>query len=213
MSNITISGARLSEILGINPRYLRELANDEKVKKIGQDVYDLTESISRYIAYKTSDPKNSDDGVTAVEIGDIFGLSERSIRELASKRIVIKIGTGSYDLKESAKNYIEYIKQDKLGEAGQEQLLKKQAERRVAELKLMEAEGKLHRADDIRDFIEDSLIAFRNATRNIPVKVAQALALENNEDRIKAILLSEIDQVLKNLSEYPKELLNGAENS
>ena len=213
MSNITISGARLSEILGINPRYLRELANDEKVKKIGQDVYDLTESISRYIAYKTSDPKNSDDGVTAVEIGDIFGLSERSIRELASKRIVIKIGTGSYDLKESAKNYIEYIKQDKLGEAGQEQLLKKQAERRVAELKLMEAEGKLHRADDIRDFIEDSLIAFRNATRNIPVKVAQALALESNEDRIKAILLSEIDQVLKNLSEYPKELLNGAENS
>ena len=200
MSNITISGARLSEILGINPRYLRELANDEKVKKIGQDVYDLTESISRYIAYKTSDPKNSDDGVTAVEIGDIFGLSERSIRELASKRIVIKIGTGSYDLKESSKNYIEYIKQDKLGEAGQEQLLKKQAERRVAELKLMEAEGKLHRADDIRDFIEDSLIAFRNATRNIPVKVAQTLAIENNEDKIKAILLAEIDQVLKNLS-------------
>ena len=38
MNNITISGARLSEILGINPRYLRELANDEKVKKIGQDV-------------------------------------------------------------------------------------------------------------------------------------------------------------------------------
>ena len=213
MSNITISGARLSEILGINTRYLRELANDEKVKKIGQDVYDLTESISRYIAYKTSDPKNSDDGVTAVEIGDIFGLSERSIRELASKRIVIKIGTGSYDLKESAKNYIEYIKQDKLGEAGQEQLLKKQAERRVAELKLMEAEGKLHRADDIRDFIEDSLIAFRNATRNIPVIVAQALALENNEDKIKAILLAEIDKTLKNLSEYPKELLNGAENS
>ena len=213
MSNITISGARLSEILGINPRYLRELANDEKVKKIGQDVYDLTESISRYIAYKTSDPKNSDDGVTAVEIGDIFGLSERSIRELASKRIVIKIGTGSYDLKESAKNYIEYIKQNKLGEAGQEQLLKKQAERRVAELKLMEAEGKLHRADDIRDFIEDSLIAFRNATRNIPVIVAQALALENNEDKIKAILLAEIDKTLKNLSEYPKELLNGAENS
>lgn len=213
MSNITISGARLSEILGINPRYLRELANDEKVKKIGQDVYDLTESISRYIAYKTSDPKNSDDGVTAVEIGDIFGLSERSIRELASKRIVIKIGTGSYDLKESAKNYIEYIKQDKFGEAGQEQLLKKQAERRVAELKLMEAEGKLHRADDIRDFIEDSLIAFRNATRNIPVIVAQALALENNEDKIKAILLAEIDKTLKNLSEYPKELLNGAENS
>lgn len=213
MNNITISGARLSEILGINPRYLRELANDEKVKKIGQDVYDLTESISRYIAYKTSDPKNSDDGITAVELGDIFGLSERSIRELASKRIVIKIGTGSYDLKESAKNYIEYIKQDKLGEAGQEQLLKKQAERRVAELKLMEAEGKLHRADDIRDFIEDSLIAFRNATRNIPVKVAQTLAIENNEDKIKAILLAEIDQVLKNLSEYPRELLNGAENS
>lgn len=213
MSDITISGARLSEILGINPRYLRELANDEKVKKIGQDVYDLTESISRYIAYKTSDPKNSDDGITAVELGDIFGLSERSIRELASKRIVIKIGTGSYDLKESAKNYIEYIKQDKLGEAGQEQLLKKQAERRVAELKLMEAEGKLHRADDIRDFIEDSLIAFRNATRNIPVIVAQALALENNEDKIKAILLAEIDKTLKNLSEYPKELLNGAENS
>ena len=213
MSNITISGAMLSEILGINPRYLRELANDEKVKKIRQDVYDLTESISRYIAYKTSDPKNSDDGVTAVEIGDIFGLSERSIRELASKRIVIKIGTGSYDLKESAKNYIEYIKQDKLGEAGQEQLLKKQAERRVAELKLMEAEAKLHRADDIRDFIEDSLIAFRNATRNIPVIVAQALALENNEDKIKAILLAEIDKTLKNLSEYPKELLNGAENS
>lgn len=213
MSNITISGARLSEILGINPRYLRELANDEKVKKISTDVYDLTESIKRYIDYKTSDPKNSDEGTTAVELGDIFGLSERSIRELASKRIVIKIGTGSYDLKESAKNYIEYIKQDKLGEAGQEQLLKKQAERRVAELKLMEAEGKLHRADDIRDFIEDSLIAFRNATRNIPVEVAQVLALENNEDKIKAILLSKIDQVLKNLSEYPKELLNGAENS
>lgn len=213
MSNITISGARLSEILGINPRYLRELANDEKVKKISTDVYDLTESIKRYIEYKTSDPKNSDEGTTAVELGDIFGLSERSIRELASKRIVIKIGTGSYDLKESAKNYIEYIKQDKLGEAGQEQLLKKQAERRVAELKLMEAEGKLHRADDIRDFIEDSLIAFRNATRNIPVEVAQVLALENNEDKIKAILLSKIDQVLKNLSEYPKELLNGAENS
>ena len=213
MNNITISGARLSEILGINPRYLRELANDEKVKKIGQGVYDLTESISRYIAYKTSDPKNSDDGITAVELGDIFGLSERSIRELASKRIVIKIGTGSYDLKESAKNYIEYIKQDKLGEAGQEQLLKKQAERRVAELKLMEAEGKLHRADDIRDFIEDSLIAFRNATRNIPVIVAQALAPENNEDKIKAILPAEIDKTLKNLSEYPKELLNEAENS
>lgn len=213
MSNITISGARLSEILGINPRYLRELANDEKVKKISTDVYDLTESIRRYIEYKTSDPKNSDEGTTAVELGDIFGLSERSIRELASKRIVIKIGTGSYDLKESAKNYIEYIKQDKLGEAGQEQLLKKQAERRVAELKLMEAEAKLHRADDIRDFIEDSLIAFRNATRNIPVIVAQALALENNEDKIKAILLAEIDKTLKNLSEYPKELLNGAENS
>ena len=210
---MTISGERLSEVLGVTPRYLRELANDEKVKKVGTDIYDLVESIKRYIEYKTSDPKNSDEGTTAVELGDIFGLSERSIRELAVKRIVIKIGTGSYDLKESAKNYIEYVKQDKLGEAGQEQLLKKQAERRIVELRLMETEGKLHRAEDIRDFIEDSLIAFRNATRNIPVKVAQTLAIENNEDKIKAILLAEIDQVLKNLSEYPRELLNGAEDS
>lgn len=210
---MTISGERLSEVLGVTPRYLRELSNDEKVKKVGTNIYDLTESIKRYIEYKTSDPKKSEEGTTAVELGDMFGLSERSIRELAVKRIVIKIGTGSYDLKESAKNYIEYIKQDKLGEAGQEQLLKKQAERRIVELRLMETEGKLHRAEDIRDFIEDSLIAFRNATRNIPVKVAQTLAIENNEDKIKAILLAEIDQVLKNLSEYPRELLNGAEDS
>lgn len=210
---MTISGERLSEVLGVTPRYLRELSNDEKVKKVGTNIYDLTESIKRYIEYKTSDPKKSDEGTTAVELGDMFGLSERSIRELAVKRIVIKIGTGSYDLKESAKNYIEYIKQDKLGEAGQEQLLKKQAERRIVELRLMETEGKLHRAEDIRDFIEDSLIAFRNATRNIPVKIAQTLAIENNEDKIKAILLAEIDQVLKNLSEYPRELLNGAEDS
>lgn len=210
---MTISGERLAEVLGVSPRYLRELANDEKVKKLGTDVYDLVESIRRYVEYKTSDPKKSEDGTTAVELGEIFGLSERSIRELANKKVVIKIGVGNYDLKESTKNYIEHIKQDKLGEVGQEQFLKRQAERRVAELKLMEAEGKLHRADDIRDFIEDMIIAFSNSARSIPVNIAQILALETNEDKIKAIVLAEVDKTLKTLSEYPKELENGAENS
>lgn len=206
---VTISGKTLSDILGISIRYLRELAKDGIVVKVDTDIYDLTESIKKYIEYKTNSAEKNDDGITAIELGEVFGLSERSIRELATKQIAIKISAGSYDLKESSKNYIDHIKNDKLGGAGTEQLLKKQAERKMAELKLLEAEGNLHRADDIRDFIEDMLISFKTMARSIPTKVATSIANEVDEDKIKAILLAEIDNTLKTLSEYPQELNNG----
>lgn len=206
---ITISGQKLSDILDISTRYLRELASDGVIVKVEQNKYDLKDSIQNYMKYKNGGTEKSDKGVGARELGEIFGLSEKSIRDMSAKLIVVKLSYGIYDLEESCKNYIDYLKleKEKKSESDKESLQKIKSQ--SAKLDLMEKEGRLHDAEAIRDFFADTLIPIKSGMRSIPASIGKDLANETDENKIRAILLKEIDKTLRGLADYPRELFNG----
>lgn len=202
--NVTISGQKLAEILDINERYLRELAKEGIIIREGTNKYDLKESIQNYMSYRST-PQNNSEGLSAVEVGAILGLSERSVRELAIKGIVTKLAKGNYDPLDSARKYIEHLKTKDDGAAKEELARRNKAQRELQELKLQEASGELHRAEDIAKYVGDMLIAFKTSMRAIPAYLANLVVEETDVNKIRELLLQEIDKSLLRLSEYKPE--------
>lgn len=207
--DITISGQKLAQILDINERYLRELAKEGIIVREGTNKYNLEKSIQKYMSYRSTPQNNLEEGLSAIELGAVLGLSERSVRELAIKGIVTKLAKGSYDPLDSARKYIEHLKIKDDGAAKEELARKNKAQRELQELKLQEASGELHKAEDIAKYVGDMLIAFKTSMRAIPAHLANLVAEETDVNKIRGLLLQEIDKSLLRLSDYrPEEVEN-----
>ena len=98
--------------------------------------------------------------VSAAVLGNIFGVTDRRIRQMAEEGIIVRAAKGRYNLVDSLKNYILSLKlavdsndgDNPDGELNfeEEKALHERVKRHISEMKLQTMKGELHKADDVR---------------------------------------------------------------
>ena len=144
--------------------------------------------------------------VSAAVLGNIFGVTDRRIRQMAEEGIIVRAAKGRYNLVDSLKNYILSLKlavdsndsDNPDGELNfeEEKALHERVKRHISEMKLQTMKGELHKADDVRHVMTDMLSSFKTRMMNIPV-------LEDRDaGYIKERLTSEVTEALNELKDY-----------
>lgn len=201
---ILVSKRIILAILGIGERQLSNLVKDKIVIQV-EERFDLVLTVQNYLKSKNSlRSLNGIEETNSLTLSNLFGVSDRTIRELAQKGILKKIEDGRYLKDECIKNYIEYIKEkmDKNSLAREEELKRKVADRQLKELKLQEQAKELHRTETVTKAISNMIIVFKTKALTIPSKLAGRLAIENDIKIVEQILKDGIYELLKELSEW-----------
>jgi hypothetical protein len=149
--------------------------------------------------------------VSAAVLGNIFGVTDRRIRQMAEEGIIVRAAKGRYNLVDSLKNYILSLKlavdsndsDNPDGELNfeEEKALHERVKRHISEMKLQTMKGELHKADDVRHVMTDMLSSFKTRMMNIPAKVAPVLE-DRDAGYIKERLTSEVTKALNELKDY-----------
>lgn len=149
--------------------------------------------------------------VSAAVLGNIFGVTDRRIRQMAEEGIIVRAAKGRYNLVDSLKNYILSLKlavdsndsDNPDGELNfeEEKALHERVKRHISEMKLQTMKGELHKADDVRHVMTDMLSSFKTRMMNIPAKVAPVLE-DRDTGYIKERLTSEVTEALNELKDY-----------
>ncbi|MBA4510212.1 hypothetical protein H1057_19600 [Clostridium sporogenes] len=155
--------------------------------------------------------------VSSSVLSDIFGLTERRVRQLAEEGIIVKIKRGRYDLSSSVRNYIIHLKtnndlkEDKTKEIDydMEHALLERARREKVELELAAMRGQMHHSEDVERVMNDMLANFRSKLLALPTKASPMLIARDDIGTIQEILHNQMLEVLQELSNYnPEEFYN-----
>ncbi len=149
--------------------------------------------------------------VSAAVLGELFGVRDRRIRQMADEGIVTRAAKGRYKLVDSIKNYLLTLKLAAEGGSvelvdgeisfDEEKALHERVKRHISELKLQIMKGELHKAEDVEIVMMDMLVAFKTKIMGIPSKVAPVL--ENRDAAfIRDRLTKEVIEALNELKDY-----------
>lgn len=149
--------------------------------------------------------------VAAAVLGELFGVKDRRIRQMADEGIVVRAAKGRYKLVDSIKNYMLSLKLAAEGVGldmvdgeinfDEEKALHERVKRHISELKLQTMKGELHKAEDVETVMMDMLAAFKTRMMNIPSKVAPILE-SHDAAYIKDRLTNEVTEALNELKDY-----------
>ncbi len=158
--------------------------------------------------------------VSAAVLGDLVGVSDRRIRQMAEEGVIIRAAKGRYKLVDSIKNYLLTLKLAAEGvgvdlvdgeiDYDEEKALHERIKRYISELKLQVMKGDLHKAGDVETVMSDMLVAFKTRIMNIPSKVAPILE-SRDASFIKEHLTKEVIEALNELKDYDPEIFYGDE--
>lgn len=162
------------------------------------------------------------DGVTvsASVLGDLIGVTDRRVRQLAEEGVLVRATNGRYILAESIKSYITTLKvqsdinnsQDENElDLDKEKALHEKIKRQQAELKLALMKGEVHKAQDVRKVMTDMLASFKARILNLPSKISPVLVARNDAGFIKDTLMKEVIESLNELRDYDAREFYGDE--
>ena len=151
--------------------------------------------------------------VSSPELAEMFGVSDRYIRMLAQDGVVKKSGNrGKYLLVESVKGFVEFIREQNSADVDlKDTKLKKETEKiekdiELKAIKISELKNELHSADIVRKVMTVMLTNLKGKLLAVPNKIAPLVVGCDNLGDIQDIVLSSIEDVLLELSEYSPEL-------
>lgn len=164
-----------------------------------------------------ADTKNATD-ITAVTvsskiIGEVIGVGERQVRNLANEGILIRNSHGKYLLLKSVKNFIINLKISKAGEKvdsdfdeaelhlNQEKAKNEHWKAMISELRLALFKGTMHRSEDVGRVITNMFASFKNKMLAIPATLAPKLEGKSRLE-IQELLKKDIEQALTELAAY-----------
>jgi phage terminase Nu1 subunit (DNA packaging protein) len=166
----------------------------------------------------TQQVKNLDGIVVNTKVlANIFGVTERRVRQMVEEEIIERIGHGRYNLQDSIKKYIAFLRASsnvesdniKLKESlDYEKFLHEKAKREKAELELAHIKGTMHHASEVERVMTRMLSDFRAKLLALPSKVAPMLIARKEIAVIQDILQKEIYEALQELSEYDPTLFD-----
>ena len=154
-----------------------------------------------------------DNLVSSPELAELFGVTDRYIRMLAKDEIIKKSGTrGKYLLAESIKGFITFLRESSSVDVDLKEVkLKKETEKiakdiELKAIKISELKNELHSADIVRKVMTAMLTNLKGKLLAVPNKIAPLVVGCDNLGDIQDIVLSSIEDVLLELSDYTPEL-------
>lgn len=168
------------------------------------------------MSQNTTKKIESVDSVTVASsvLADLFGLTDRRVRQLADEEIIVRVKRGRYDLSSSVRNYILHLKtnndlkEDKTEKEidyDKEHALLERARREKVELELAAMRGTMHFSEDVERVMNDMLANFRSKLLSLPTRVSPLLVCKDNVVDIQEVLHKQILEVLQELSNYDPE--------
>lgn len=150
--------------------------------------------------------------VSAKTLGEILGIGDRMVRNLADENILVRSSHGKYILMKSVKNYVLTLKAAKAGkhvesnldetlDLDTEKAKHEHVKRIISEIQLALIQGKVHKSEDVERVITDMLERFKSKMEAIPSKMAKKLENKKRVD-IQRILQNDVELALMELSEY-----------
>lgn len=159
--------------------------------------------------------------VDAETVGKAIGVSDRSVRRLVKDGVINKVKNGQYDLIECCNLYINHIKEkqtlldkdtDKLEqELLIEKVLYERFRKRKLEIIVSEMENNMHDARDIEQLWNNTIIAFKSRIRGLATKISPRVQFTDDLAEITEIIRKEVDEALRELSNYDAEKFNKRE--
>lgn len=153
--------------------------------------------------------------VNSITLGNIWGITDRRVRQLKEEGVISEVARGKYDLVDCTRKYCDYLRQALNSNSGSkevklnydtEKALHEKAKREKAELQLQIMRGEVHRSEDVERVMTDMLSRMRSKLLALPSKVAPFVIGYDNIAKIQAILSKNVEEALQELSEYDPEL-------
>lgn len=140
-------------------------------------------------------------------VARFLDLSERRVRQLREQNVISEVRPGLYDLIETNRRYINYLRKrnpesETAVDYNTERALLVRAKRKNEEYELQLKENKLHAAEDIEAVMKDMLVNFKSRLMSIPSKLAPVLSKKTDKAEIFALLKDHIDEALLELSDF-----------
>lgn len=152
--------------------------------------------------------------VASTVLADLFGLTTRRIRQLAEEGVITKVSRGRYNLQESIKNYVVYLKttselkekEDESIDYDIERALHERVKRERTELQVAAMKGTMHFSEDVERVMNDMLSNFRSKLLALPSKLAPKLIGKDEVIEIQEEIQGEVLETLQELSNYDPEM-------
>lgn len=140
-------------------------------------------------------------------VARFLDLSERRVRQLRDKRIILEVRPNLYDLMDTNRRYINYLRQrnpesKECVDYNTERALYMRAKRKNEELNLMLKENQLHSTEDVQLVLSTMLIHFRSRLMAMPSKLAPVLGKKTDKAEIFKIIKGQVDEALNELSDF-----------
>jgi len=151
-------------------------------------------------------------------IAKLLMISERRVQQLTKEGVIPKSERGRYELAPAVQGYIKFL-QDRNIQVDDHRTIDYHAERNrkikaEADLTTMQAQkmrGELVPLKQVERALAMVLAEVKVGMRNIPQRTATMLIGEQNETRIKEVLLTEVDQTLEAMANMNFEEPDGDE--
>lgn len=155
--------------------------------------------------------------VTSDTIAKIFGITVRRVQQLAKEGTIKPVQTAPYkfDLIPTIQLYIRHLSEKLKGKdyasddtkeslarklKAEADLKERQAE--MAEIKLKEIKGEVHRSEDVEAAVNDLVYAFRAGVLALPGRLAMDVAECSDPNEVSAMITRECHSVLNDLVNY-----------
>jgi len=147
------------------------------------------------------------------QLAKLINVNPRTVRKLAGEGILERardeVGEeiqGRWEMIKNNHAYIAYLKEqgkwDDSSETKRAILTNRRiaAEAELAELRLLQFKGKLHRADDVATFVTNMIGRFKSRSQAIAARVSRSLVGVTSERTIRRTIGDEVDLALRELS-------------
>lgn len=138
---------------------------------------------------------------TAAELATVLTISVQRVNQLEKLGVLPKRVHSRYAAKESVTGYIRFIQKETKTHSREAQMVRKlELQNEAQEIKLKQQSGELIRVDEAERAWQSRGRKIRDMLENVPDRLSGPLAAESNQDKVHALLKSELRVVLMELA-------------
>ena len=140
---------------------------------------------------------------TSKAVGEWLGITDRQVRNLRDQGVLSEVRPGVFDMKVCVRQYLNF----KIGNKDdQARLVAARAEReetrgKIEKMRMEEAQGDLHRTEDVEHALKTIFANFKNRLETIPTKYASTMAQLTDPAEAHDILQKAVQEALVELSD------------
>ena len=195
MKKVFAKKETIAEILGVTPRRMTDVLPDCEKEVDGKTTrYNLAEAVKVYLEQARVE---TGEYVTAKTLAEILCTTERTIRNLTVKNILVKNENGKYELRTNLRSYIN---------ANDETNKLRKSQRETNEFNLAVKKKEYLNAEDVKFAVTDMLSRFKSKLLQMPTKAK--IELENADiENFEDILEKHCREALEELSEFDESMM------